>query len=121
MAAGWRAHRLVAHYLGLGEAFRLDTVRTGLAAHPWLRGLWKPGDHGDRIQRYMNDGTIIDGGPLRVVELTGEPGDVILMHADAFHAAAPNRLTEPRMMLTEMISPSRTGQQPQQAGASRPD
>jgi hypothetical protein len=84
---------------------RLDPVRTSLAAHPWLRGLWKPGDDGDRIQRYMNDGTIIDGVPLRVIELTGEPGDVILMHSDTFHAAAPNRLTEPRMMLTEIISP----------------
>jgi hypothetical protein len=40
------------------------------------------------------------------VTRTGEPGDVILMHSDTFHAAAPNRLTEPRMMLTEMISPS---------------
>jgi len=25
----------------------------------------------------MNDGTVIDGIPLRVVELTGEPGGVI--------------------------------------------
>lgn len=55
----------------------------------------------------MNDGTIIDGVPLRVVELTGEPGDVILMHSDCFHAVAPNRLTEPRMMLTEMVAPNR--------------
>jgi ectoine hydroxylase-related dioxygenase (phytanoyl-CoA dioxygenase family) len=82
-------------------------LRTSLASHPWLRGLWKPGDGGDRIQRYMNDGTIIDGVPLRVVELTGEPGDVILMHSDCFHAVAPNRLTEPRMMLTEMVAPNR--------------
>jgi hypothetical protein len=97
-------------HLGLGEAFRLDRVRTSLAAHPWLRGLWEPGDDGDRVQRYMNDRTIIDGVPLRVVELTGEPGDVILMHSDSFHAAAPNRLTEPRMMLTEMVSPNRSQQ-----------
>jgi len=34
----------------------------------------------------------------------GEPGDVILMHSDTFHAVAPNRLAEPRMMLTGMIS-----------------
>jgi len=32
----------------------------------------------------------------------GEPGDVILMHSDTFHAVAPNRLAEPRMMLTGM-------------------
>jgi hypothetical protein len=76
-----------------------------LAAHPWLRELWEPGDDGNRIQRYMNDGTVVDGVPLRVVELTGEPADVILMHCDCFHAAAPNRLTEPRMMLTGMVGP----------------
>jgi len=99
------SHRLVAPYLGLGEEFRLDRVRTSLAAHPWLRELWRAGNGGDRIQRYMKDGTIIDGVPLRVVELTGEPGDVILMHSDSFHAVAPNCLTEPRMMLTGMASP----------------
>jgi hypothetical protein len=102
------SHRLVAPYLGLGAEFRLDRVRTSLASHSWLRGLWKPGDAGDRIQRYMNDGTTIDGVPLRVVELTGEPGDVILMHSDTFHAVAPNRLSEPRMMLTGMAAPGRS-------------
>jgi Phytanoyl-CoA dioxygenase (PhyH) len=100
------SHRLVAPYLSLGEAFRLDGVRTSLAAHPWLRGLWTPGPDGDRIQRYLNDGIVIGGVRLRVVELTGEPGDVILMHSDCFHAAAPNRLTEPRMMLTGMVAPT---------------
>lgn len=54
----------------------------------------------------MNDGAVVDGVPLRVVELTGEPGDVILMHCDCFHAATPNRLTEPRMMLTGMVRPT---------------
>jgi hypothetical protein len=68
------------------------------------------GDGGDRIRRYMNDGTVVDGVPLRVVELAGEPGDVILMHSDCFHAAAPNRLTEPRMMLTGMVGPNRSEQ-----------
>jgi len=75
-----------------------------------MGGLWKPGDDGDRMRCYMNDGTVIDGVPLRVVELTGKPGDVILMHSDCFHAAAPNRLTEPRMMLSEMVSPRRSHQ-----------
>lgn len=56
----------------------------------------------------MYDGIIIDGVPLRVVELTGEPGDVILMHSDCFHAVAPNRLTQPRMTLTDMVSPDQS-------------
>jgi ectoine hydroxylase-related dioxygenase (phytanoyl-CoA dioxygenase family) len=88
----------------------MPRVRASLAAHPWLRGLWEPGDCGDRIQRYMSDGTVIDGVPLRVAELTGEPGDVVLMHCDCFHAAAPNRLAKPRMMLTGMVGPSRSEQ-----------
>lgn len=98
------SHRLVASHLSLGQEFRLDRVRSSLATHPWLRELWKPGDDADRVQRYMHHGTVIDGVPLRVIELTGEPGDIILMHSDCFHAAAPNRLTEPRIMLTEMVS-----------------
>ena len=104
------SHRLAASYLGCGEAFRMARVRASVAAHPWLRGLWEPVDGGDRIQRYMNDGTVVDGIPLGVVELTGEPGDVILMHCDCFHAAAPNRLTEPRMMLTGIVGRSRSQQ-----------
>jgi hypothetical protein len=58
----------------------------------------------------MNDGAIVGGVPLRVVELTGESGDVILMHCDCFHAAAPNRRTEPRMMLTGIVYPNRSKQ-----------
>lgn len=68
------SHRLVAPFLGDGGAFLMPRVRAVLAAHPWLRGLWEPGH-----------------------------GDVVLMHSDCFHAPAPNRRAEPRMMLTGMI------------------
>jgi ectoine hydroxylase-related dioxygenase (phytanoyl-CoA dioxygenase family) len=98
----------VAPFLGRGEEFRMARVRTALATHPWLHGLWEPGYDGDRMQRYMNEGTVIDGVLLRVIELTGEPGDIVLMHCDSFHAAAPNRLSTPRMMLTEMVGPYRS-------------
>jgi ectoine hydroxylase-related dioxygenase (phytanoyl-CoA dioxygenase family) len=47
------------------------------------------------------------GVSLRVVELTREPGNVVLVRCDCFHAAAPNRLTQPRMMLTGMAAPNR--------------
>jgi Phytanoyl-CoA dioxygenase (PhyH) len=102
------SHRLVSPYLGGGEAFRMGRVRASLAAHPWLRGWWEreSGDDGeDRTRRYLYEGAAVDGVPLRVMELTGEPGDVVLMHCDTFHAAAPNRSAEPRMMLTGMIDP----------------
>jgi hypothetical protein len=73
------------------------------SAHPWLRDLWSNDDTGDRIRRYMVDGTELDGVPLRVVELTGRSGDVYFMHCDTFHSAAPNCLDQPRMMATAMI------------------
>jgi hypothetical protein len=40
----------------------------------------------------------------RVRELTGQPGDVILMHPRTLHAPAPNALATPRMMLVEIIN-----------------
>lgn len=106
------SHRLVERYLGEGAAFRMGKVRAALTAHPWLRELWAPapggsGNPDDRIARYLGTETVVEGVPLRVVELTGEPGDVVIMHCDTFHAAAPNRSNRPRMMLTEMIAAAR--------------
>ncbi|WP_433160568.1 phytanoyl-CoA dioxygenase family protein [Kribbella sp. CA-247076] len=72
--------------------------------HPWLRELWSDEDTGDRVRRYLVDGTELDGVPLRVVELTGRAGDVYFMHCDTFHSAAPNCLDQPRMMATAMIT-----------------
>lgn len=53
----------------------------------------------------MREGSVVDGVPLRSVELTGEAGDVFLMHCDCFHTAAPDCSDRPRMMATEMVAP----------------
>jgi ectoine hydroxylase-related dioxygenase (phytanoyl-CoA dioxygenase family) len=37
---------------------------------------------------------------VRVVELTGAPGDVVLWHPSLFHAASSNASDRPRFMLT---------------------
>ena len=41
---------------------------------------------------------------LRVVEATGNPGDVYLMHSDCFHAVAADARTTPRIMATSVVS-----------------
>ncbi len=46
----------------------------------------------------MDRETVVDGVPLRVVELTGEPGDTVFCHPVMVHCAAPNRGTRPRFM-----------------------
>lgn len=51
----------------------------------------------------MTEGVVIRGVPVRVEELTGEAGDVIVMHPRLLHAVAPNTLDTPRMMLLQFL------------------
>jgi hypothetical protein len=51
----------------------------------------------------MHAGAVLDGVPLRVAELLGEPGDVTLMHPWAFHAPSANCGTGPRMMVSHSL------------------
>lgn len=57
----------------------------------------------------MDEPEVIDGVTVRVVELTGEPGDVVFMHPHLFHAPAPNRAEEPRLMVTGGLAESAEG------------
>ena len=52
----------------------------------------------DRIAAFMDRETIVEGVPLRVVELSGEPGDMVFCHPVMVHCAAPNRGARPRFM-----------------------
>ncbi|TDD29832.1 hypothetical protein E1218_03460 [Kribbella turkmenica] len=99
------SHRLVRRYADrAADGPHPKRLRRELgAAHPWLRELWSETGPGDRVRRYLVDGTELDGVSLRVVELTGRAGDVYFMHCDTFHSAAPNCLDQPRMMATAMI------------------
>ena len=65
----------------------------------WFRDLCstRPGE--DRIGRFMSGAC----ESLRVVELTGEPGDVHLMHPWTVHAPAPSCGDRPRLALSERI------------------
>jgi Phytanoyl-CoA dioxygenase (PhyH) len=69
------------------------------ASHPWLTALAKPASEGeDRIARFMDRATDIDGISARVVELTGEPGDAVICHPSLLHAASHNGSDVPRFM-----------------------
>lgn len=63
------------------------------------------GDAGDRIDRFMHsiyeDET---GDRLRVVETSGEAGDVFLCHPFLVHAASPNHSGVPRFMCNRTAS-----------------
>jgi hypothetical protein len=71
--------------------------------HPWLRDLWKGDVDTNRIHRYLTAGADIDGVHVQVEELTGEPGDAVIMHPRLLHVVAPNSLHTPRIMLLQFL------------------
>jgi hypothetical protein len=68
-------------------------------SHPWLMELTGHAPSpADRIAAFMEGETIVEGISLRVVELTGEPGDMVFCHPLMVHCSAPNRGAWPRFM-----------------------
>lgn len=73
-------------------------------ACPWIALLCSPDDREDRNRRFMQEGCDLDGVRLVVGEMTGEAGDVFLMHPGTLHAGSTNYRSTPRMMLAETIT-----------------
>jgi hypothetical protein len=68
-------------------------------SHPWLAALaGEAPTPADRVTAFMHEETVIEGVPLRVVELTGNPGDMVLCHPCMVHTGAPNTGAYPRFM-----------------------
>jgi ectoine hydroxylase-related dioxygenase (phytanoyl-CoA dioxygenase family) len=72
--------------------------------HPWFDDLFRPSEHpAPRIQRFMRDGDEVDGVRVRVVELTGDAGDVTVMLPWTLHSASTNTAARPRFMVTHTL------------------
>jgi ectoine hydroxylase-related dioxygenase (phytanoyl-CoA dioxygenase family) len=97
------SHRLIeALFEETGHALPSAQARQRLEARsPWFAALSSRQDRGERIHRFMTEGSELDGVPVRVCEMLGEPGDIIVMHPLMLHAPMPNVLGTPRMMLTQ--------------------
>ncbi|HEX7038373.1 MAG TPA: phytanoyl-CoA dioxygenase family protein [Pseudomonadales bacterium] len=96
------SHRLVGRLAAAGHRGGSADVRTLLAReHEWLCALLSRTEGVDRVRRFMEEGARLDGVPVRVVEVTGEPGDVVLFHPWMLHTLAPNRRGEPRLLLAQ--------------------
>jgi hypothetical protein len=68
-------------------------------SHPWLMALTgQAPSPADRTAAFMAGETIVEDVPLRVVELTGEPGDMVFCHPVMVHCRAQNRGARPRFM-----------------------
>jgi len=106
------SHRVLARFvatlppevLARKKGFQQANVRGKLMrSHPWLEELSRDdGTDPDRNARFFTDGDV-DGCRVRVVELTGEPGDVYLSHPWTLHAIATNAGDRPRMMVSRNL------------------
>lgn len=103
------SHRLLRRFHGeLSPAERQDQHRKlrrrFLRYDSWLKALTSAGSGPeDRIDYFMRETREVLGVPVRVVELTGQPGDAIVCHPLMLHVAAPNCLETPRFMRTQRI------------------
>ena len=79
------------------------TKRAISAREPWVRALLEAGEGDARAERFLRDEPASDGTPLRVVELTGEPGDVVFMDQSSLHAQSPNTGRRPRMVIAQSV------------------
>jgi hypothetical protein len=74
-----------------------------IADKDWFARLASGAGRGDRIRLFMEEGAVVDDAKVRVVEMTGDAGDIYFMHPNLLHAPSPNVRDQPRLVLTQWI------------------
>jgi hypothetical protein len=107
------SHRLVD---GLPRKENVDRLKSADAREalirtcPWVKALCSADETDARMQRFMERSEVFDDAELRVVEMTGEPGDILLTNPYLLHAPAKNCAPVPRIVLSSTVY--RSGIQP---------
>lgn len=84
---------------------KMKNVRLALVqSDPWLAALASEEEDPARVERLMRDGAAVAGVRVRVAELTGEAGDLVIGHNWLLHAGAPNCGSRPRIMRVQRVS-----------------
>jgi hypothetical protein len=96
------SHRIAARFAGSRPTVATEKMAVSRKAffrsHPWLTALTSDDSEPEsRMDRFSTEADL-DGLPARVVELTGEAGDIVIAHPLTAHCAAPNCGDRPRMM-----------------------
>ncbi|HEY3558501.1 phytanoyl-CoA dioxygenase family protein [Kribbella sp. NPDC051137] len=97
------SHRVFERFLTTTGEREFKAVRDQLLrSDPWFRNLTSEQRTVDPMEPVD-----LDGLPVRVVELTGQAGDVYLTHPWILHSIAPNAADIPRMMRSRFIYQAR--------------
>jgi hypothetical protein len=95
------SHRLVARFAAsrpnVADERTPNVRRAFYQSHPWLAALVANDGDRSRPDRFTAEADV-DGLPARVVELTGEPGDIVISHPLIAHCVSPNCARQPRFM-----------------------
>jgi GT2 family glycosyltransferase len=95
------SHRLIARFVsgrpGVQQEKAAVIRRSFYASHPWLTALVEDTDAHGRYERFSQE-IDIDGIGIRLVELTGDPGDIVITHPLIAHSFSLNCGSEPRFM-----------------------
>ena len=73
-------------------------VKNRLRGEPYFRRLMDR--HAPHRERLLGELGAVDGVPVEVVELHGDPGDVYFVDMRLLHTLAPNASASPRLMVT---------------------
>jgi hypothetical protein len=98
-------HRLIRELSADGKAkIRSANGRRLLAdTHPWLRDLWSGEFSETRKQRFMEEGAVVRDVPVKVVEIIGQAGDIVVMHSSILHTLSLNCRSKPRFVLRQSV------------------
>jgi hypothetical protein len=100
------SHRLVD---GLARKENVEKLKSGDARKalvrscPWIAALCSADGGDERVHRFMESSSVVNDAALRVVQMTAEPGDVMLTHPYLLHAVATNCSSDPRIVLSSSV------------------
>ena len=100
------SHRLLQRLVAQKTAERMrsaDARKALIRNSPWAKALFSLDGKTDRVRRFINTSTTINRQEVRVVEMTGEPGEVFLTHPALLHAASTNCSSEPRIAVSGSV------------------
>jgi hypothetical protein len=69
----------------------------------WVKELCSRDGAEGRVHRFMESSEVFGDVELRVIEMTGEPGDILLTHPLLLHAPAKNCGLVPRIVLSSTV------------------
>ena len=107
VAGSHRAAQLVAAEMPMAREWLRPSalVKRLRAESEWFADLCSKGEEdSERAGRFMREGAKFRGVPVRVAEMTGEPGDVLVWHPNLLHAApTSNRRETPRLIVSATV------------------